>query len=110
MDHSGDFATEKDRKIQDTADDPDADGFVAPSCAALAEETYPSVYRFADDTWRHGSRVTQVFHRAEDDTYWQANYRLSTDGETNELAEGLATITRVFPHQVMVTQYKTEPQ
>lgn len=82
---------------------------IAPSCEALAEEEYPSVYRFADDTWRHGSRVTQVFHRAEDDTYWQAEYRLSTDGETNELTEGLATITRVYPYQITVTKYKKEP-
>lgn len=60
-------------------------------------------------SWRHGSYRTEVYHRKSDGTYWQAKYRVSTDGETNELREGLATIVRVYPHQVMSTVYKTVP-
>lgn len=67
------------------------------------------VHRESDASWRHGTRETQVFHRKADDTYWQAQFRLSTDGDTNELAEGLATITRVYPHQVTVVAYRPEP-
>lgn len=87
-----------------------------PTCDELAAydnyEDSPDiepVSRHSDPSWRHGTRETTVFHRKSDSTFWQACYRQSTDGETNELREGLATITRVYPHQVMTTVYKAEP-
>ena len=64
------------------------------------------VLRTAADSWRHGSYVTQVFHRTADDTYWQISYRLSTDGETNELSEGIYGCTQVQPYQETVTKYR----
>lgn len=85
------------------------DEIVAPTCEQLSDDELPSVFRESDDSWRHGVRVTQVFHRESDKTYWRAHYRLSTDGETNELAEGRADITRVYPHQVTTTVYKSTP-
>ena len=79
-----------------------------PTCAELQEMT--CVFRDADDSWRHGSYVTQVFRRDEDQTYWQAKYRLSTDGETNELREGIATIVEVEPYEVKTTAYRVKEQ
>jgi hypothetical protein len=76
-----------------------------PTCDELAEGTgFASVSREADDSW--GSYVLEVFHRIADDTYWQAEYRLSTDGETNELCEGQALITQVKAEQQTVTVYR----
>ncbi len=65
-----------------------------------------SVHREADDSWRHGSYVTEVFHRESDNTYWMASYRLSTDGETNELRDGEADIKQVEPFERTVTDYR----
>jgi hypothetical protein len=65
-----------------------------------------SVYREADDSWRHGSYISQVFHRKADDTYWHASYRLSTNQETNELAEGAANVFQVEPYSETVIRYR----
>lgn len=82
-----------------------------PTCQQLFDEDgVASVYREADDSWRHGSRVTEVFSRVADGTYWRAEYRLSADGETHELREGIATITRVYPYRTRITRYSTAPQ
>ncbi len=78
-----------------------------PTCEELQEMT--CVSREADDSWRHGSYVTQVFRRDSDETYWQAKYRLSSDGETNELREGLATIVQVEPVVVQTVAYRVKP-
>lgn len=84
----------------------------APTCKQLydpdtdaPEHGYSLVSQDHDPSWRHGTRETDVFHRSADDTYWSAHYLLSTDGETHELKEGLATIKKVYPHQVTVTRY-----
>jgi hypothetical protein len=78
-----------------------------PTCEELFEEDgYTSVYRKADDSWRHGSYITEVFKRDSDETFWAAHYRKSGDGETNELREGYARICQVEPHQVTTTRYR----
>jgi hypothetical protein len=78
-----------------------------PSCDELADGTgFASVKRATADSWRHGSYISEIFHRIADDTYWQADYRLSTDGETNELREGHALIAQVKPEQQTVTVYR----
>lgn len=75
-----------------------------PTCEDL--ENMASVSREADDSWRRGAYITEVFHRKEDDTYWMASYRLSAGGETNELREGLADIAQVIPYERTVVDYK----
>jgi hypothetical protein len=80
---------------------------VAPTCEQLSNEELPLADRKVDDSWRHGVRVTAVYRRDEDGTFWQASYRLSTDGETNELSEGLAKIVQVFPREINVTIYES---
>lgn len=78
-----------------------------PTCEQLYEDDgVESVYRHTDDTWRHGSYVTEVFKRESDGTFWQAKYRLSTDGETNELREGLAEIAQVESFERTVVDYR----
>ena len=81
-----------------------------PTCAeiwdGLDEGEFVSIKRDADDSWRHGAYITQVIQRPSDGTYWNVNYCLSTDGETNELREGTAQISQVFPHEVTRTVYK----
>lgn len=81
-----------------------------PTSRDLFEEVLDEPISRTDDVgWRHGTYVTTVYHRAEDDTYWQASYRQSTDGETNELAEGYAQIVRVWPKTKAVTVYEPTP-
>jgi len=77
-----------------------------PTCEELAERAgVKSVRREADDSWRHGAYVTEVFSRESDGTFWRAVYRLSSDGETDELAEGLAEIDQVHAETKTVTVY-----
>jgi len=83
-----------------------------PSCADLVDEDgdlndgFELVDTINDPSWRHGLRVTDTFKRLSDSTYWSAHYRLSTDGETNELREGVAIITQVEPYIIEVTKYR----
>ncbi len=55
--------------------------------------------------WRHGELVADVYKREEDSTYWRVEFCRSSDGETNELREGNATITRVRPVEVITINY-----
>ena len=78
----------------------------APTCEQIYyEDGLKSVSRKADDSWRHGSYVTEVFKREADQTYWQAVYALSTDGETNELRSGDALVDQVKPVEKTVVDY-----
>lgn len=77
-----------------------------PTCEQLWNEGLQSVMVKTDASWRHGSHIIEVFHRESDNTYWRANYRRSSDGETNELREGLAQITQVEPYERTVTDYR----
>jgi len=77
-----------------------------PTCKdILNKEDFESVHREADDSWRHGSYVTEVFRRIVDETYWQVCYHLSTDRETNDLREGTAFIDRVVPQPYTGIKY-----
>jgi hypothetical protein len=84
----------------------------ALTCAQIIDEDggllggIKSVHRKSEDSWRHGCRITQVFHRESDNTFWMAKYRSSTDQEVNELREGIAAITQVEPFQETVTSYR----
>ena len=69
-------------------------------------DEFKSVSREADDSWRHGSYITQVFNRKSDDTYWMVCYRLSTDGETNDLADETCAITQVNPKTIETIIYE----
>lgn len=79
-----------------------------PTCEDLWNDdvNYKSIYREADDSWRHGSYITEVFHRSSDNTYWMAGYRKSGDGEYNELREGEADIIQVEPFERVVVDYR----
>lgn len=68
---------------------------VQPTKDDFAEDRLKSVHREADDSWRHGCYIYEVFHREEDDTYWAVNYNKSGDGETNGLRDGDHTIDQV---------------
>ena len=82
-----------------------------PTCEDLFEEDgYKSVHRDADDSWRHGAYIGEVFKRESDGTFWLAAYCLSTDGETNGLREGDADITQVTPEQVTTMKYVPVPE
>lgn len=82
---------------------------IAPTCEEITDddmhEKFKSVHRESDDSWRHGCYITQVFQRLEDGTYWRVNYRLSHDGETNELTEGYAKISQVVPVEKTIISY-----
>jgi len=77
-----------------------------PTCEQLIDDELETVHRESADSWRHGCYIAQVFYRETDDTYWRAIYRLSNDGETNELCEGDAEICQVKPVKTSVTTYQ----
>ena len=81
---------------------------IAPTCKQLCNEDLELIEHKVDDGWRHGFYVTRIYQRDEDGTFWRASYRMSTDGETNELREGLARIAQVFPREKTVTIYETK--
>lgn len=58
------------------------------------------------DIWRHGNLNQDVYQRKSDGTYWQATYRTSTDGETNELREGGANIIQVEPYEKVTKAWR----
>lgn len=77
-----------------------------PTCEELFNEELEEVARESDDGWRHGCYIKEVFYRKADDTYWAAEYCLSSDGESHGLREGLAEIYQVAPKQVTTTIYE----
>ncbi len=81
-----------------------------PTTQQLYNEELPRVERKVYDNWRHGVKITETFLRHEDETYWQTSYHRSTDGETHELRDGTAKITRVYPRQINITTYESTPQ
>ena len=81
----------------------------APTCEELFDDELEEVHRDADDSWRHGCYVWQVFAR-EDGTFWGASYDLSSDGESNGLREGTADICQVWPKRIVKIEYvKSDP-
>lgn len=85
---------------------PKIETIIPPTCEQPYNEELKLIDRKTDDSWRHGSYVTAIYRRDEDGTFWRTMYRLSSDGETNELREGLAKIKQVFPKEVTVTIYE----
>ena len=71
----------------------------------LDEDGLNSVLREADDSYRHGSYIYQVFHRPIDNTYWSVTYALSTDGEEHGLRDGEYDINEVVPREIITTKY-----
>lgn len=64
-----------------------------------------------DDSWRHGNYVTQVWMRVEDGSFWQVTFRVSGDGETNEMRdlekyEVAKEALQVVPKKVLTTVYE----
>lgn len=83
-----------------------------PTCGELFDAIYSSKFfeqvdRKVDDNRRHGCYVAEVYKRLSDETFWRVTYCRSTDGETNGLRDGDATICRVVPKTVSVTRYET---
>lgn len=72
-----------------------------PNCQEIwnGELGHP-IKREDDGSWRHGVYRTDVYRRETDNTYWQVFYRVSMDGETNELREGYASIDQVVPREI----------
>jgi len=82
-----------------------------PTCEQIFDEGLGDpIYHEDDTSWRHGSYRTEVYFRASDSTHWQVKYRLSSDGETNELREGHAKITQVEPYEKTVILYRPVPE
>ena len=80
---------------------------MAPTCEQIfQDELGEPIFSSDDASWRHGSRRTEVYLRTSDHTYWRVHYCVSTDGETNELREGLAQIAQVEPYEKMVIAYR----
>jgi len=77
-----------------------------PTCKELFEEEFKKVYHESFSCRWYGKCESVVYYREEDDTYWRARYRLSKDGEINELREGCASITQVMPKEVVTTIYE----
>ena len=76
----------------------------SPTQEDLCEDRLKKVHRESDDSWRHGCRIYEVYHRESDDTYWAVNYNLQTDGEYNGLRENDYTIEQVERIEETVVQ------
>lgn len=72
----------------------------------LDEFGFEIVKEDSDNSWRHGSYETVVYKREFDGTFWQAQYRLSADGEINGLREGAAIVVQVEPFEKTVILYR----
>ena len=79
---------------------------IAPTCKELFNEELKLVTESVVSQWRHGTVQQAVYYRESDNTYWQAEYRVTPDGETNELREGYANIKQVKPVEKVVTVYE----
>lgn len=77
-----------------------------PTCQDIANEEGFKCVDEKLDTWRHGTHRVEVHLRESDQTYWSVGYRVSSDGETNELRDGYATIFQVEPYDVTVKHYR----
>lgn len=77
-----------------------------PTCDEIWNEELKQVERNVDDGWRHGVYVSEVYYRTSDNTYWNASYQRSTDGETNGLREGDADISQVEPFTYTAKGYR----
>lgn len=82
-----------------------------PTCKILFNEEFGDPIQTIDDaSWRHGVYRTEVFHRQSDNTFWQAKYRVSTDGETHGLRDNEAVIVQVLPQEITAVIYLPEPK
>lgn len=78
-----------------------------PTCQEIWDEELGDPISINHDaSWRHGAYITDVYKRESDNTYWEVHYRRSTDGETNELEEGIAHISEVEPYEVKTIKYR----
>lgn len=78
-----------------------------PTCEQLSKGTgFVQLQRSVDDSWRHGVRVSAVYRRESDGTFWRAQYNVSTDAETHGLRDDEATIVQVEPFQRTITDYQ----
>lgn len=80
-----------------------------PTKEQLFEEELEEVLDSVHTGWRHGATHITTYHRFEDNTYWEAVYRVSTDGETHELRDedyGMCRIYQVEPYEETVTRYR----
>ena len=69
-------------------------------------EELEEVYETMDDSWRHGVNKTTVF-KDDDGRFWQADYRVSGDGEYHGIRDNEFEYEEVFPvtKTITVTEY-----
>jgi hypothetical protein len=79
----------------------------SPTCEELWNEELELVKEDLAH-WRHGTHKNQVYYREDDSTYWRASFRESTDGETNGLREGDASIEQVYPKTIQTIIFSSE--
>ena len=77
-----------------------------PTRQELLEEELECVDRHADNSWRHGCYMTNVYYRKSDNTYWEVMFQLSTDGEYNGISENDYDIRQVEKKQKMIIVYE----
>jgi hypothetical protein len=80
----------------------------APTCQDIYDEVdgYEEISTECIGKWRWGTVERVILKRTDDSTFWSATYRVSTDGETNELREGEANITQVEPYEKTIIEYR----
>jgi hypothetical protein len=59
-------------------------------------------------TSRHGTFNIYIFHRVSDNTFWQVNYEIQSNGEYHSLREdgGYCEINEVEQYQKIITAYR----
>ena len=71
-----------------------------------SEEQMELVHREADDSWRHGSNITEVY-KTDTGEFWEVRYQKSGDGEYHGIRESIFSLTQVVrvTETVVVTKY-----
>ena len=82
----------------------------------MVPPTYDELWEECDEIeettighWRHGRIMKTVWQRPSDETYWLAKYRVSTDGESNDLRDGLREPIQVMPEMVTIERREWVP-
>jgi hypothetical protein len=82
-----------------------------PTCEQLFKrDGFTKVSDEVVEPWRWGTVHETIYRRTSDETFWSACYRVGNEGETHELRDGGASITRVYPRSKVVTVYTTTPE
>lgn len=73
-----------------------------PTLDEIWNEEHPEIDRDLVSKTRWGTIESRIVRRESDNTYWKAGWEVTSDGWQRDTA----TVVRVEPYEVTVTQYR----